>query len=75
MGSSNNTWWDELPKNVFPRCSPWRKQFALWPVTVHGERVWLKYYYVRVVTQGFNQIGNPASVWEYGTIFDVLKEE
>ena len=53
--------------------SPWVEKFAWWPITIHGERVWLTHYYARVVLKGFNQIGNIEREWEYGTIFDVMK--
>lgn len=54
--------------------TPWKKKFAWWPVKVHDKRTWLKTYYARIVTQEFNVLGNSYSFWEYGTLFDVMKD-
>ena len=70
--------WHELLKTNFADmtvASPWTKKFAWLPVTIQGKRVWFKPYYARIVTKGFTPIGNIERKREYGTIFDVLKEE
>lgn len=51
--------------------SNWKKTFALLPVIVKGEKVWLKYVYKRIYRfdlTGIKQV-------EYGDIFDVMKAE
>jgi hypothetical protein len=52
--------------------SPWCKWFAWHPVKVKGKRVWLRTVYRRGV-----EMHTPGGLWtlyEYGTIFDVLTD-
>lgn len=67
MGS----WTDSLAE-LFPRES-WIKKFAWLPVTtISGERVWLKEVYCRRVPTFVNY--DDLNRYEYGTIFDVMKD-
>ena len=52
--------------------SPWRKWFAWRPVTVHGNRVWLKTVYRRKINTYVDM--DDWARYEYGTIFDVLTD-
>ncbi len=51
---------------------PWQKWFAWHPVTIKGNRRWLKSVYrrnsLKITMHGI------AHAWEYGDMFDVLKE-
>lgn len=51
---------------------PWEKWFAWHPVTIKGKRRWMKTVYRRTKLK----FGDPRMFheWEYGDIFDVLKE-
>lgn len=57
----NGVYEGELPKRP-----PWTPWFAWYPVkNIHGQRQWLKTVYRRVYDNDW---------YEYGTIFDVLKD-
>ena len=51
----------------------WEPWFAWYPVQVHGERVWLTTVYRRCVNT-YADMDNWTR-YEYGTVFDVLKNE
>lgn len=54
--------------------SPWKKIFALWPVTtVSKERVWLRQIYKRRVDIYIDN--DLERRIEYGTLFDIIKNE
>ena len=50
----------------------WEKWFAWHPVKVHGNRVWLKTVYRRSLLTYVDM--DDWERYEYGTIFDVIKE-
>ena len=52
--------------------APWKEWFAWRPVTVKGKRVWLKKVYRRRTNTYVNY--DDWARYEYGDIFDVLKE-
>ncbi len=52
---------------------PWKEWYAWRPVKVKDKRVWLKKVYRRVINTYVDQ--EDWTRYEYGTIFDVLKEE
>lgn len=52
---------------------PWIKRYAYLPKTINGQRVWLTHYYRRVNVRT-NIFGNRDEYYEYGTLFDVLKD-
>ena len=52
--------------------SPWEKWFAWYPVKVHSKRVWLKTVYRRSVHSYADM--DDWQRYEYGTIFDLIKE-
>lgn len=60
--------------NMMRKANPWQKWFAWKPVRdIHGERWWLKTVYRRRELDTYaNHVTGPG--YEYGTIFDVLKE-
>lgn len=60
--------------NVMEKPDPWEKWFAWKPVVdIHGERWWMKTVYRRLGKATYaNVITGPY--YEYGTIFDVLKD-
>ncbi len=50
---------------------PWESMFAWKSVKdIHGKRHWLKKVYRREK----NRMVWPSQGWEYGTVFDVLKD-
>lgn len=50
---------------------PWEPMFAWKPVKdIHGKRHWLKKIYRREL----NQYVYPPQGWEYGNMFDVLRD-
>lgn len=51
---------------------PWEKWFAWYPVTVKGNRQWMKTVYRRRKLKVGNY--NLELEWEYGDMFDVIKE-
>ncbi len=51
---------------------PWEKWFAWHPVTIKGKRRWMKNVYRRTKLKYGDQ--RLIHEWEYGDIFDVLKE-
>ncbi len=53
--------------------TPWQKWFAWRPVKIRGKRVWLKTVYRRCINTYVDF--DDWSRYEYGTIFDILKEE
>lgn len=55
--------------------TPWVEKFAWLPIPIKGERIWFKKYYVRTVVVTYNNAGELKRIKEYGTIFDVLKDE
>ena len=50
---------------------PWNKWFAWYPVSVHGNRVWLRTVYRRSIISYVDM--DDWEHYEYGTLFDVLK--
>lgn len=52
--------------------APWEKWFAWRPVTVKGKRAWMKTVYRRRINTYVNY--DDWARYEYGDIFDVLKE-
>lgn len=54
--------------------SPWKKSFALWPITtVSKKRVWLGQIYKRRVDIYIDN--DRERRIEYGTLFDIIKHE
>jgi hypothetical protein len=51
---------------------PWNKWFAWYPVRVHGKYTWLKIVYRRSLLTYVDM--DDWSRYEYGTIFDIIKE-
>lgn len=51
---------------------PWQQWFAWRPVKIHGKRVWLKTVYRRCINTYVDF--DDWSRYEYGTVFDVLKD-
>jgi hypothetical protein len=51
---------------------PWQKWFAWYPVTIHGNSTWLKTIYRRKINTYVDM--NEWSYYEYGTVFDIIKE-
>ena len=51
---------------------PWNKWFAWYPVKVHGNYIWLKTIYRRCINNYVDM--DDWSYYEYGTIFDIIKE-
>ncbi len=51
---------------------PWEKWFAWYPVKVQGKRTWLRTVYRRSVHSYVDM--DDWMRYEYGTIFDVIKE-
>lgn len=74
-------WWksytkkmEELNEVHVPRkMHPWKEWFAWRPVKVHGKRVWLKRVYRRRPAHWSVEYDNWKR-YEYGTVFDVLKD-
>ena len=50
----------------------WEKWFAWYPVKIHSRRVWLKTVYRRSI-HSYADLDDWQR-YEYGTIFDILKE-
>lgn len=59
-----------VPRKV--ELGPWKPWFAWRPVTVKDKRVWLKKIYRRKINTYVDM--EDWSRYEYGTIFDVLKD-
>ncbi len=53
--------------------TPWCKWFAWRPVKINGRRVWLKTVYRRCINTYVDY--DNWKRYEYGNIFDILKEE
>lgn len=53
--------------------TPWEKWFAWYPIRVNGTVVWLKTVYRRSLTTYVDM--DDWKHYQYGTIFDVLKDE
>ncbi len=51
---------------------PWQKWFAWHPVTIKGKKRWMKSVYRRTKLKFGDQ--RLIHEWEYGDMFDVLKE-
>ena len=52
---------------------PWKKWFAWYPVKINGKRVWMKTVYRKYIWEKSSSF--PFSEeYDYGTIFDVLKD-
>lgn len=60
-----------VPRNQ--EFAPWKKWFAWRPVKVNGKRVWLKKIYRRCINTYVDH--DDWKRYEYGTVFDVLKNE
>ena len=52
--------------------NPWKKWFAWRPVKIHGKRVWFKTVYRRCINTYVDM--DDWEHFEYGTLFDVLKD-
>ena len=52
----------------------WEKWFAWRPVKIHGDNVWLQTVYRRYISSYVDNEMMHQKV-EYGTLFDVIKEE
>lgn len=56
----------------------WKKHFALTPILIHGKKYWLTTVYRRKISSmwraGKFTKEKIKDVYEYGTIFDVMKE-
>ena len=64
----------EYPVDYFRKYNrPWEKWFAWYPVKVCGRYVWLKAVYRRTVYLRFDIVESRRV--EYGTLFDVMKNE
>ena len=50
----------------------WQKWFAWHPVKIHGRRIWLKTVYRRCINTYVDF--DDWSHYEYGTLFDLLKD-
>jgi hypothetical protein len=53
--------------------APWRAWFAWHPVRVHGQWTWLKTVYRYCTNNYVDQEDWPR--FQYGTIFDVVRDE
>lgn len=62
--------WQDIARKV--TIGHWHKWFAWYPVKIHNERVWLKTVYRRKVTRYVDM--DSWSIYEYGTVFDLLIE-
>ena len=51
---------------------PWKPWFAWRPVKIHGKRIWFKTVYRRCINTYVDQ--EDWARYEYGTIFDVIKD-
>lgn len=51
---------------------PWEKWFAWYPVKVQGKRTWLRTVYRRSIISYVDM--DDWQRYEYGTLFDVIKE-
>ena len=51
---------------------PWQQWFAWRPVKIHGKRIWLKTVYRRCINTYVDY--DDWERWEYGDVFDMLKE-
>lgn len=63
---------EQAEAQVGPLQEPWQKWFAWHPVTIKGKRRWMTSVYRRTRLK----FGDPRMFheWEYGDMFDVLKE-
>ncbi len=52
---------------------PWKPWFAWRPVKIHGKRIWLKTVYRRCINTYVDH--DDWERYEYGNLFDVLKDE
>lgn len=66
---------ETMSKNVARKTEvgPWKSWFAWRPVPLHGRRVWLKKIYRRKINTYVDH--DNWARYEYGTIFDILKDE
>jgi len=62
-------WNSEVSTQPGKLSAAWEKHFAWLPVVVNGEKVWLKTVYRRN-----RYVFDERWGWEYGTIFDVVKQ-
>jgi hypothetical protein len=51
---------------------PWKPWFAWYPVTIKGNKVWMKKVYRRTVNTYVDM--DNWNRYEYGDIFDIIKE-
>ena len=68
----------EITSRIYDGCDcyPWREVFALWPVqTVSGKYVWLRKIYKRKFWVVWGKGFHMAPQVEYGTLFDMLKDD
>lgn len=60
-----------VPRKVVKQ--PWKPWFAWRPVKIHGKRIWLKTVYRRCIN---TYVDTDDWKWyEYGDIFDIIKED
>jgi hypothetical protein len=64
--------WNEFVARKIEK-SLWKKWFAWHPVKIHGRSVWLKTVYRRCINTYVDM--DNWKRYEYGTIFDVLRNE
>lgn len=67
-GNDTGTW---VPRKA--EMHPWEQWYAWRPIKVNGKRVWLKKVYRRCINTYVDH--DDWKRYEYGTIFDVLKNE
>jgi hypothetical protein len=82
--------WNSMGDQLVRSTPKWEKWFAWYPIQIEGERIWWKTVYRRLVLQrtvvetktsigkGFNIQRSKERIetaWEYGTIFNVIKND
>ena len=68
----NGTDWTVVGETI-PKREPWNKWYAWYPVKVNGKYKWFKEVYRREITVYSDQKNEPPK-YEYGTIFDAIKD-
>ena len=67
---SDEVWTDFVARKIVK--APWKQWFAWYPVKVHGKHVWLKTVYRRWINTYVDM--DDWTRYEYGTVFDILKD-
>ena len=70
MGWDNNPLLGPVARKI--ETSPWKTWFAWRPVVIRGERIWLKTVYRRCINTYVDH--DNWKRYEYGTLFDVIKD-